>query len=70
MSTAQRAAIVGAAIYAGVSLAAAAAFMLITPLTGEYAWVARVGGAVWVFVLLMIISMPVVIPRVKRMIAG
>jgi hypothetical protein len=70
MSVTQRAVIISAAIYTGISLAAAVAFLLITILTGDHGWVARLGGAVWVFVLSMIILMPVVIPRVKRAIAG
>ena len=70
MPTTHRAAIISAAIYAGVSLGAAVAFLLVTVLTGDYRWVARLGGAVWVFVLSMIILMPVVIPRVKRTITG
>jgi hypothetical protein len=70
MPTTHRAAIISAIIYAGVSLGAATTFLLVTMLTGEYGWVARMGGAVWVFVLSMIILMPVVIPRVKRRIAG
>ena len=70
MPTTHRAAIISATIYAGVSLGAAVAFLLVTVLTGDYRWVARLGGAVWVFVLSMIILMPVVIPRVKRTITG
>jgi len=70
MKTTTRAAIISAAIYGGVSLGAAAAFLLVTVLTGEYGWVPRLGGAVWVFVLSMIILMPVVIPRVKSRVAG
>jgi hypothetical protein len=70
MPTTHRAAIISATIYAGVSLTAAGAFLLVTVLTGDYGWVARLGGAVWVFVLSMIILMPVVIPRVKRRVAG
>jgi hypothetical protein len=65
-----RAALLGGTIYTGLSLAAAAAFLLVTVLTGDYGWVARLGGAVWLFVLSMIILMPVVIPRVKRRVAG
>jgi hypothetical protein len=65
-----RAALLGGIIYTGLSLAAAAAFLLVTVLTGDYGWVARLGGAVWLFVLSMIILMPVVIPRVKRRAAG
>jgi len=70
MPTTHRAAIISATIYAGVSLGVAVAFLLVTVLTGDYRWVARLGGAVWVFVLSMIILMPVVIPRVKRTITG
>ena len=70
MLTTHRAAIISATIYAGVSLGAAVAFLLVTVLTGDYGWVPRLGGAVWVFVLSMIILMPVVIPRVKRRVAG
>jgi hypothetical protein len=70
MPTTHRAAIISAAIYAGVSVAASGTFLLVTVLTGEYGWVARVGGSIWVFLLSMIILMPVVIPRVKRKVAG
>ena len=70
MLTTHRAAIISATIYAAVSLGAAGTFLLVTVLTGDYTWVARFGGAVWVFVLSMIILMPVVIPRVKRVVAG
>lgn len=70
MPTTHRSAIISATIYAGVSLGAAGAFLLVTMLTGDYTWVARLGGAVWVFALSMIILMPVVIPRVKRKAAG
>ena len=70
MPTTHRAAIISAIIYAGVSLGAAATFLTVTVFTGDYGWVPRLGGAVWVFVLSMIILMPVVIPRVKRRVAG
>jgi len=70
MPATHRAAIISATIYAGVSLGAAVTFLLVTVLTGEYGWVPRLGGAVWVFVLSMIILMPVVIPRVKSRVAG
>lgn len=54
-----------AAIYTGSALAAALAFFLVTLLTGEYSWVARIGGAIWVFGLTMIILMPTVTPLVR-----
>jgi hypothetical protein len=42
-------------------------FLTATFLTGKsYTAVARVGGMVWVFVLSMIISMPIVIPKIRK----
>ncbi len=60
-----RAGRISAAIYTSVSLAAALAFLLVTLITGDYSWVARIGGAVWVFLLCMIILMPTVTPWVR-----
>ncbi len=54
-----------AAIYTGLSLIAALAFFLVTLLTGDYSWVARIGGSLWVFGLSMIILMPTVMPWVR-----
>ena len=54
-----------AAIYTSVSLTAALAFFLVTLLTGDYSWVARIGGAIWVFGLSMIITMPTVTPWMR-----
>lgn len=51
--------------YTGISMLLALGFYLATG-GGEYDAVARVGGAVWVFILTMIISMPVIIPRIKK----
>ena len=56
---------VSAAIYTGLSLIAALVFFIIT-LVGDYSWVARIGGAVWVFFLSMIILMPTVTPWVRE----
>lgn len=56
---------ISAAIYTGISLTAAAIFFAIT-LAGSYDWVARIGGASWVFLLSMIVLMPVVTPLVKK----
>lgn len=53
-------------IYGGSSLAGAVAFFLVATFTDSYPGVARYGGTAWVFVLLMIVLMPVVIPRVRR----
>ncbi|MBI2912701.1 MAG: hypothetical protein HYY03_02135 [Chloroflexi bacterium] len=59
-----------AAIYTTVSLAAATAFLLVTLLTGDYTWVARLGGAAWIFLLSMIILMPTVTPWLRRRLGG
>jgi hypothetical protein len=57
-----RATFLSALVYTSVSLAGAGVFLAITLSTGDYRWVARLGGAGWVFFLSMIILMPVVIP--------
>jgi hypothetical protein len=53
-------------IYIPISLGVALLFLLAATLTGDYPLVARIGGAVWVATLSLIVSMPVVISRVKK----
>lgn len=53
-------------IYLPISLGTALLFLLITSLTGNYPLVARIGGMVWVGLLSLIVSMPLVISRVKK----
>lgn len=53
-------------IYIPISLGAALLFLLAASLTGDYPLVARIGGTVWVGLLSLIVSMPMVIPRVKK----
>jgi len=65
-----RATFLSALAYTSVSLAAAGVFFAITALTGDDGWVARLGGAGWVFFLSMIILMPVVIPWMKQRLNG
>lgn len=55
-----------ALIYLPLSAGAALIFWLAAGLIGEYPLVARVGGAVWVWVLSLIVSMPLVTSRVKK----
>ena len=62
---AKDAARLSAAVYTSIALLAALAFFLVTLLTGDYTWVARVGGAAWVFGLSMIILMPTVTPWIR-----
>lgn len=60
---------VSAGIYTTLSLASALVFLLVT-LPGDYNWVARVGGSVWVFALVMVILMPTVPALVKARVTG
>jgi hypothetical protein len=59
-----------AAIYTTVSALAVGIFFAITVLTGDYSWVARIGGSVWLFLLSMIILMPTVTPWVRKRLEG
>jgi hypothetical protein len=60
-----RATVLSALVYTTASLAAGGVFLAITLSTGDYGWVARLGGSGWVSFLSMIILMPVVIPWMK-----
>jgi hypothetical protein len=53
-------------IYLPISVGAALVFLLAASLIGGYPPVARIGGAVWVGLLSLIVSMPVVTSRVKK----
>ena len=64
--TSPSAGLLSAAIYTAVSLTAALTFFLVTLLTGDYTWVARLGGAAWIFLLSMIILMPTVTPWLRK----
>lgn len=57
-------------IYLPISIGAALLFFLAATMTGSYPLVARIGGAVWVGLLSLIVSMPVVISRVKKQFHG
>ena len=67
--TPQRAGLVSALIYTPLALLAAGVVFAATALTGDYTWVARFGGAGWVFLLAMIILMPTVTPIIKHRLA-
>jgi cytochrome c biogenesis protein CcdA len=70
MMSEQRAARISALVNTTVSLLGVLAFLAATTLRGDYDWVARLGGAGWVFLLLMIILMPTVTPWVKKRLGG
>jgi hypothetical protein len=53
-------------IYLPISVGAALVFLLAASLIGGYPPVARIGGAAWVGLLSLIVSMPVVTSRVKK----
>ena len=55
-----------ARIYLPISLGAALLFLLAASSVGDYPTVARVGGAVWVGLLSLIVSMPLATARVKK----
>lgn len=58
-------------IYTAISLGVTLFFLFATYVDGRsYSLVARIGGMVWVFILSMIVSMPIVIPAVKKRILG
>lgn len=59
-----------ALIYLPISLGAALLFLLAASLTGNYPAVAKFGGMVWVGLLSLIVSMPLVTARVKRHLRG
>ncbi len=55
-----------ALIYLPISIGAALLFLLAANLVGNYPLVAKIGGMVWVGLLSLIVSMPIVTSRVKR----
>jgi hypothetical protein len=55
-----------ASIYLSVAFGASILFFLAAYLVGGYPPVAKFGGMLWVWLLSMIISMPIVTSRVKR----
>lgn len=59
---ARRSALIYVPIAAGVALA----FLLAARFVGGYPLVAQIGGTIWVGLLSLIVSMPLVTSRVKR----
>ena len=59
-----------ALIYLPIALGVALLFVLAASLVGNYPLVAKIGGAVWVGLLSLIVAMPVVTARIKRQAKG
>ena len=59
-----------ALIYLPITIGAALLFLLAATLAGDNPLVARIGGTIWVGVLSLIVSMPLVIARVKKHVRG
>lgn len=59
-----------ALIYLPISLGIALVFWTAAGFLGGYSPVARIGGSVWVGLLSLIVSMPLVTARVKRKVKG
>jgi len=55
-----------ALIYLPIAIGAALLFLLAASVTGDFPLVARIGGAIWVGILSLIVAMPLVITRVKH----
>ena len=54
-----------ALIYLPIAVGAALLFLVVTGVIGGYPAVGRLGGAAWIGLLSLIVSMPIVITRVK-----
>jgi hypothetical protein len=55
-----------ALIYLPISIGAALLFLIAASAFGDYPTVARAGGMIWVGLLSLIVSMPIVISHVKK----
>ncbi len=55
-----------ALIYLPIAIGAALLFLVAASLFGDYPLVAKIGGMVWVGLLSLIVSMPIVTSRVKK----
>lgn len=65
-----RVARVSALWYTSISLAVVALFLILVKVVGGYPPAAMYGGAVWTFLLSMIVTMPVVTAHFKRRARG
>ncbi|MHB8776601.1 MAG: hypothetical protein ACYC6R_02415 [Anaerolineales bacterium] len=59
-----------ALIYLPISMGSALLFLLATAFSGDYPLMTRIGGMVWIGLLSLIVSMPIVISRMKKQLQG
>jgi hypothetical protein len=59
-----------ALIYLPISIGSALLFLLATAFSGDYSLMTRIGGMVWIGLLTLIVSMPIVISYVKKQFLG
>ncbi len=53
-------------VYTTISVTASILFFIAATLAGKYTDVARIGGAIWVLLLALIVTMPLVTSQVKK----
>ena len=66
MDLERKIAVTSVVIYSIISVTASLLFLLAASLAGQYSDVARIGGAGWVLLLALIITMPLVTSIVKK----
>ena len=59
-----------AVVYLAITAIVASLFFITTGLIGTYPMVARIGGVMWISLLTLIVSMPLVITSMKKKIKG
>ncbi|MFA5837206.1 MAG: hypothetical protein WC837_09655 [Bellilinea sp.] len=59
-----------AIVYLAITAIMALLFFVVTGLMGTYPMVARIGGVMWISLLTLIVSMPLVITSMKKRIKG
>ena len=59
-----------AIVYLAITAIMALLFFVITGLMGTYPMVARIGGVMWISLLTLIVSMPLVITAMKKKVKG
>jgi len=56
--------------YTGASVGLSLGFLIVSGLIGGYPLAARTGGAIWVFILSMIVTMPLITSYFNKKVQG